>query len=116
MSYRLKIFLIIVCLFFILFLYNNIKHKKMDVKSALSFLCIIVLLMITSIFDNILTPLRDFLGFEVTSNMIFFIGYVCVGLVIISLGIKISTQEQKITKLVQEIAILKKEKQNEKDN
>ena len=116
MDYRLKIFLIIVCLLFIIYLYRKVATKKMEFKSACSFFFIILLLMVLCIFDSILIPIKNFLGFEVVSNMIFFIGFVCVGLMLLSFGIKISIQEQKITKLTQEIAILKKDKKDEKNN
>ena len=116
MDYKLKIFLIIVCLLFIIYLYRKVATKKMEFKSAFSFFFIILLLMFLCIFDSILIPIKNFLGFEVVSNMIFFIGFVCVGLMLLSFGIKISIQEQKITKLTQEIAILKKDKKDEKNN
>ena len=116
MDYKLKIFLIIVCLLFIVYLYRKVVTKKMEFKSAFSFFCVIVFLMLICLFDKLLIPVRDFLGFEVLSNMLFFIGFVCIGLIILSFGIKISIQEQKIMKLAQEIAILKKENNNEKDN
>ena len=116
MSLNLKIFLIITCLLFMLYIYKNVKNKKMEFKSAISFFAIIVALMFVSVFDEIMIPIRNLLGFETTSNMIFFIGYICVLIVLISMGIKISLQEEKITKLIQEIAILKKEIKNEKDN
>lgn len=116
MDYRLKIFLLIICLLFIFYLYRKVAMKKMEFKSAFLFFCIIVFLMLICLFDGILIPIKDFLGFEVLSNMIFFIGFICIILILFSLGIKISIQEQKITKLAQEIAILKKENNHEKDN
>ena len=116
MDLKLKIFLITVCLLFIIYLYRKVATKKMEFKSACSFFAIIVLLMFLCIFDNVLIPIKNLLGFEVVSNMVFFIGFVCIGLMLLSFGIKISIQEQKITKLIQEIAILKKDKKDEKDN
>ena len=116
MDYKLKIFLIIVCLLFIIYLYNKVATKKMEFKSGVSFFFVTLLMMLLCVFDDILIPIKNFLGFEVVSNMIFFIGFVCFGLILLSLGIKISIQEQKITRLTQEIAILKKDRKNEKNN
>ena len=49
-------------------------------------------------------------------SFIFFFGFVCIGLVLLSFGIKLSIQEQMITKLAQEIAILKKDELDGKND
>ena len=114
MSLRLKIFLLVVCFLLIIYIYRNIARKKFDFKYALPWFTSVVFLMIICLFDTILIPIKDFLGFEVLSNMIFLVGIICLGLIILSLSMKVSSQNEKIVKLTQEVAILKKEVKNDK--
>ena len=116
MSINLKIFLVIVCLFFIVYIYIKALNKKLDYKSALSIIPMIFILMLLCIFDKVLIPIKDLLGFEVVSNMIFFIGFILVSVLLLTLNIKINKQNEKIIKLTQELAILKKDAKHEKDN
>lgn len=116
MSINLKIFIVIVCIFFMLYIYLKVLNKKLDYKSALVFIPMLLVLMILCIFDKLLIPLKDLLGFEVTSNMIFFLGFVFVSILLLSLSINQFKQNQKIVKLTQELAILKKDSKNEKIN
>lgn len=116
MSINLKIFLVIVCILLIVYIYSKVLNKKLDHKSAFSWIGIIIILMIICIFDKILIPIKDFLGFEVTSNMIFFIGFIFISLLLLSLSSKVNKQNERIIKLTQELAILKKDNENEKHN
>ena len=116
MNINLKIFLVIVCLFFIVYIYLKVLNKKLDHKSALLLIPMLLILMILCIFDNILNPIKEFLGFEVTSNMIFFLGFIFVSILLLNVSIKLNKQNEKIIKLTQEIAILKKDSKHEKDN
>ena len=114
MNLRLKLFLLVVCFILIVYIYRNIAKKKFDFKYALHWFITIVFLMIICLFDEILIPIKDFLGFEVLSNMIFLVGFICLGLIILSLSMKVSMQNDKIVKLTQEVAILKKEVSHDK--
>ena len=80
MNINLKIFLVGVCIVFIVCIYLRVLHKKLDHKSALALIPMIIVLMLLCIFDQVLIPIRDFLGFEVTSNMIFLLGFVFVSI------------------------------------
>jgi len=110
MNIRLKIFLIVLCLIFDANLYSKMLHKKIDFKLALSWIFVTFGLVLATLFDNYLMIFKDFFGFEILSNMIFLIGFICFGLITLSLCMKVSVQNEKITRLTQEIALLKKEK------
>ena len=116
LSIRLKIFLLIVCLFFIIILGLKVINKKLEFKYGVYWYLIILLLMIVTIFDSILVPIKNFLGFEKISNMVFLIGFIVISLLTLSLSIKVSIQNNKIIKLSEEIALLKKDHDNEKFN
>ncbi len=116
MNTSLKIFLIIVCILFIVYIYLKVLNKKLDHKSALTLIPMIIILMILCIFDKMLIPIKNFLGFEVISNMIFFLGFIFTSMLLLNLSIKLNKQNEKIIKLTQELAILKKDSKDEKNN
>lgn len=116
LSINLKISLIVLCVIFDIFIYNKVINNKADYKTFISCIFLSTLLIIVTIFDNILIPIRDFLGFEATSNMVFLVGFIFVIITLLTLTLKINEQQNKIIKLTQELAILKKEKSNEKNN
>lgn len=116
MNIRLKIFLILLCLIFDISLYNKMMKKKIDFKLGLTWLFVTIGLILSVLFDNSLMIFKDFFGFEILSNMIFLIGFICLGSITLSLCIKVSVQNEKITKLTQELALLKKEKTDEGNN
>ena len=108
MIFRLKLFLFILCILFDINLYLKVIKKKLDFKLGLSWFLITVVLILSIIFDNWLMVLKDFLGFEKLSNMVFLFGFICLSLMVLSLSMKISIQNEKIIKLTQEIALIKK--------
>jgi len=116
MSINLKVFLILVCILFITYIYLKVLRKKLDYKSAFSWISIIFILVLLCLFDKILIPIKNFLGFEVTSNMIFFLGFIFLSVLVLSLSAKVNKQNEKIVKLTQELAILKRDNNHEKNN
>lgn len=116
MNIRLKIFLIVICLLFIIFLIKKVGKKKIELRFCLPWMFISLFLIVITIFDDILFPIKDFFGFEKLSNMIFLMGFACLGLLVFSLTSKLSLLNAKVIELTQELAILKKEKTNEKSN
>ena len=116
MNINLKIFLITKCILLIINVYLKVLKKDLDFKNAFAWMTIILLLMILCIFDNILVPIKNLFGFELVSNMIFFMGFIFISLLLLSLSIKVNKQNEKITKLTQELAIIKKDSKNEKSN
>ena len=116
MNLNLKIFLIIICVLFMFYVYTKVINKKMEFKYALSWMLTILALLILCVFDSVLTPIKTLFGFEVISNMIFFMGFIFLSFLLLSLGIKTNKQNEKIVKLTQELALLKKEVSDEKTN
>lgn len=116
MNIRLKIFLIVICLLFIAFLIRKVGKKKIELRFCLPWMLISMFLMLITIFDKALIPIKNFFGFEELSNMIFLVGFGCLILIVLSLTTKLSLLNSRVIDLTQELAILKKEKSNEKSN
>ena len=74
------------------------------------------ILIFVTIFDGILNPLKQFLGFETISNMVFLMGFFLLTIITFSINLKLSEQNIKIIKLTQEVALIKKEIKYGKSN
>ncbi len=99
-----------------LFIYRKIEKGELQLKYSFPWYIIIILLILLTIFDNVLIPIRDFLGFQEVSNMIFLIGFLGIAMLVFSLNVKFSILNSKVIRLTQENAILKKEvKENGKN-
>lgn len=109
MSLKLKLFMICICIIFMLFIYKKVEKGNLQLKYSLSWYAIAIGLIFVSIFDSILVPIRDFLGFETISNMVFLLGFMLLAMLVFTLNVKISELTAKNTKLTQELALLKKE-------
>lgn len=92
-----------------LFIYNKVTKGNLQLKYSFPWYIILVCLIIVTIFDSILYPIRDFFGFETVSNMIFVFGFMIISMLVFSLNLKTSELQNKNTKLTQELALLKKE-------
>lgn len=114
MELKLKLFLILICIIFDIYVYNKVSKGKLQLKYSFVWYLISLLLIFVTIFTGILEPIRNLLGFETVSNMIFLFGFFLLAMVIFTLSVKVSEQSSKITVLTQEVALLKKERSNEK--
>lgn len=112
MTIKLKLFLIIICILFDIFIWKKVQNEKLQLGQSFIWFLLSFILIFVTIFDNVLVPIQQFLGFETISNMIFLIGFFLLTLITFSINIKISEQTIKIKKLTQELALLKKESIN----
>ena len=116
MTSRLIVLLIIICLFFIIYIFSNIFKRKISLQFSLLWFTYIILLMILLISIPFIGEISKFLGFEVSSNMIFFFGFVLLIIIAFSLSMFVSILQDKIKTLTQEVAILKKELNNNNED
>lgn len=113
MQTRLMVELIIGIFLFIIFIYINIRKKKILLKYALLWLIAAILMIICTISPNLMRSIADFLGIEVVSNMIFLFVVTIILVITFILTIIVSNQRSIITSLVQEIGILKEKINND---
>lgn len=96
----------VISLFVILFF---LKKNRINVKYTVMWLLLPIIFILMLIFPNGIDGLSKFLGFELASNFVFFITLAVVILFCFGLTIIVSKQKKQITKLIQEIAILRRE-------
>ena len=115
MNIMLKVFILLLLLLQLILIIRTVKLKKLSMKYGSFWIVLLILMTLVVIFPNIVFSLSKLFGFEVSSNMVFILGFFFLFYVIFILTISISIQNEKIKLLIQEISILKEsEKKNEK--
>lgn len=110
MNVLLKIEMILVSLIILALIINKLKNKNMSIKYSILWLLLPILFLLMALFSNLMIQIANMLGFELLSNMIFFITVGILFIICFSLTIIVSNLNKKIIQLSQEIALLKKER------
>lgn len=105
LNLRFLLFIFSFVSFFIIF--RLLKKDRIPVKYSLVWFLSSLTILIVSLFPYSLKEITEFIGFQTTANLV--IGIILALLLIITmvLTIIVSTQNRKITLLIQEISILK---------
>lgn len=84
-----------------------LQKGKISLKYSLLWFCISLILFCCSFLPGWLICITGFLGFQTTSNLIIGILFVLLFVICMILTIMVSSQNRKITLLIQEVSILK---------
>lgn len=98
---------IVIILFLMLY---NVRKNKIDIKYSVVWFILFSLLFVFLIIPGFLEFMTNLLGFEISSNMIFSLLIAVLVIINISFTSIISSHDKKIRMLIQEISILKGEK------
>lgn len=109
MTIKLEIFLLILVTFFILLILHTIKNHRLLLKYSLLWLASSLVMIICILFPSFLSIICNILGIELVSNLVFLISFFILLVLTFALTIIVSEQKKKIVLLVEEIAIIKKE-------
>ena len=105
MSIRIKCVLIVVLILGLLKILGLIKRNKLELKYALSWLFLELGILIITLIPNLLNVISKVLGIYNEINMLFFLGFVFIILVIFSLTMSLSRNSERVRKMAQEIAL-----------
>lgn len=105
-------FAILFSVVIMIFIIHLIAKEKINVKYALIWLFMFMLIIICTLIPGFLSFLTKLLGFQTASNMVLSIIVSVLVIINISNTIINSEQDKKIRLLIQEISILKKEVKN----
>ena len=109
MERRIQIFFILAVVIFLMFIIHLLRTKKLNIRYTLIWLFLIAILLIVSIFPSIVYFITDFIGIKTPINSALIIAGIFVIIIIISITSIVSELNKKIRILVQELAIVKKE-------
>ena len=104
MSIRIKCVIIVVLILGLLKILGLIKKNKLELKYALSWLFLELGIFIITL-PNLLNVISKALGIYNEINMLFFLGFVFIILVIFSLTMSLSRNSERVRKMAQEIAL-----------
>ena len=102
----LAIITVLVLAFYVLML---IRKEKLELKYALLWFVLSIILIVFACFPSVLTFLSFSLGFELTSNFLFFIA---IFFLLLQVRSTVSKQQQAIKNLSQALALLKHQLDN----
>ena len=105
MSIRIKCVIIAVLILGLLKILGLIKKNKLELKYALSWLFLELGILIITLIPNLLNVISKVLGIYNEINMLFFLGFVFIILVIFSLTMSLSRNSEGVRKMAQEIAL-----------
>lgn len=108
MNIKLQIFIISVCIIFFFYVANLLRKKKIDFRYALGWIALGLIILGLTLFPNALSWLSGQIGIASPVNMLFFFGLCLALCMIFSLSISLSHANDRVKKLAQELAILKK--------
>ena len=114
MSITLRIYLIIFSLFLILLTFFVLRKGRIPEKYSLIWFFIAFIILLVGIVPNFVDLISELLGFEIMANMITAIILLLMTFITMSLTIIVSGQKKKITLLIQEVSLLKKELREKK--
>ena len=108
MSVALRIVLIVTTIIYLLYIIKSVKSKKLQLSFSIFWIIMGIIMIVAAVFPHIIDAVSDFLGFEITSNMVFFIAIFIIVYLIFNLTVKISKENDKNRELIQEVSMLKR--------
>ena len=107
MILKLQIFIILISLGLCGLFFEMLKKEIIQLKYSLLWLMTSVFLIFISLFPETVRYLSDLIGIMEPTNTVFLFSIFFLVLIVFSLSLALSKQSQRITRLSQEIALLK---------
>ena len=108
MSIKIQVIIIVLAALGILYIGNLVRVRRLELKYALVWFLVGILVIIFAANKNWLQGLSNLLGIELPINMLFFVGFIFVLMIIFTQTIVISNLTRKSKRLTQEVAMLNK--------
>jgi hypothetical protein len=108
MSTRFRILLII--LLFIVFglLIKQIRNKKLQLQYSMNWMSMLIVILIVAIFPDLLNWLSSICGVELPINIVFFLGFCFILIIVYGLTSTVSKLSNENKQLAQRVALLDK--------
>lgn len=106
MSEKLQTILIVGIVLILLFILNMIRKRKLELKYSIVWLIVLSLLLVAACMPERLHQVASYLGIYSPVNMIFFLGFVFLLVIIYVLTVTVSRLSARIRRLAQIVAML----------
>lgn len=108
MSLKLQVLIVVSICLFLFYIAGLLKKKKIDFRYALGWYTLGIIVVTLTIFPKFLSFLSAQIGIASPVNMLFFFGLILSLCMIFSLSVSLSHANDRIKKLAQEVAILRR--------
>ena len=108
MSTRFRIILIILLVIIFAVLINQIRNKKLQLQYSMNWMSMLLILLIVAIFPDLLKWLSSVCGVELPINIVFFLGFCFVLLIVYGLTSTVSKLSKENKELAQKVSLLDK--------
>lgn len=115
MTLRIQIIVGLVLVISLITIVNMIRKKKLELKYALSWLCVITALLIMDVFPDMMSFIAKAMGVETPINMLIFFGFCFSLLIIFTLTISLSRMSNRLKRLAQKVALMEKRMREEEE-
>ena len=109
MTVRVQLLVAVCAIIALCYIGNLVRIRRLELKYALIWFLIGILMLFFDLCPYVLEGLTDLLGIELPINMLFFLGFGFVLMIIFSQTIVISNLTRKSKRLTQEVALLGKQ-------
>ena len=116
MTVILRWVLIIVSILLTFFVLRKIRQSKVKIEDSIFWVMFALMMVVFSIFPGLADILSDFVGTYSTSNFIFMFVIFILLVKVFFLSLKISQLESRVTELIQQMALDRKEDADRKED
>ena len=113
---NIQIEISITTLILLILIFFSLRKNTMSIKNSIAWLLLPLVFIIIAIFPKPLETFANWLGFETLANFIFVIIIALLLIICFFITLSNSRQQEQITKLNQELSILKAKKLSKKSN
>ena len=114
MTVILRCVLIVVSILLTFFVLKKIRQSKVKIEDSIFWVMFALMMVVFSIFPGLSDILSDFVGTYSTSNFIFMFVIFILLVKVFFLSLKISQLESRVTELIQQLALDRKEEADRK--
>ena len=111
---NLRLVVIIFILFLFLLIVYLLRKRKLSTKFAIVWFLAIIVMLLTVLLPDVMKYVANLIGFELLSNMLLCIFIAILLFITLALTIMVSSNKRRITLLIEEVSILKKELEDKK--
>lgn len=109
MTLKIQILIVLFSIALLLCLINLIRKHKIELKYALVWIFAGAIIIILACFPVLIDYLSGIIGIKSPTNMLFFLGFCFIALIMISLTVALSSTALKVKSLIQKNAVLEEE-------
>ena len=111
---NLRLVVIIFILFLFILIAYLLRKRKLSTKYDIVWFLAIIVMLLTVLLPDVMKYIANLIGFELLSNMLLCIFIAILLFITLALTIVVSSNKRRITLLIEEVSILKKELEDKK--